>query len=229
MKEEGGYIYILTNPSFPQYVKIGYADDVNERLKQLNRSECIPFAFRLYAYYKVTVRLTDIKLHTMIDKLNPNLRAIEDFNGKKRVREFYAIKAHDAYSILETIAEINDLKENLVLVEPTLEEIKKDEEAEEIRIRKSPEKLPKMNWMMEQGLIKKGEKICLINRPDDIATIIDDSYVEYNGEKMKILAFAKKITGWNTVNIYTVIKIAGQKETLQELRENKMRELKLIA
>ena len=36
---------------------------------------------------------------------------------------------------------------------------------------------------------------------------------------MKILAFAKKITGWNTVNIYTVIKIAGQKETLQELRE----------
>ena len=24
-----GVIYILTNPSFPEYVKIGYADDVN--------------------------------------------------------------------------------------------------------------------------------------------------------------------------------------------------------
>jgi len=96
-----GYIYILTNPSFPQYVKIGYADDIYKRLDQLNRSECVPFAFRLYAYYEVTDRLTDIKLHTLIDKLNPGLRTIEDFNGKKRVREFYAMDAEDAYSILK--------------------------------------------------------------------------------------------------------------------------------
>ena len=45
MEEKMGYIYILTNPSFPEYVKIGYADDVEERLKQLNRSECILFRF----------------------------------------------------------------------------------------------------------------------------------------------------------------------------------------
>ncbi len=66
-----GVIYILTNPSFPKYVKIGYADDVNKRLIDLNRSECIPFAFRLYAYYEVNQRLSDIKIHDMIDKLNP--------------------------------------------------------------------------------------------------------------------------------------------------------------
>ena len=29
-----GYIYILTNPSFPQYVKIGYATDVKQRLAE---------------------------------------------------------------------------------------------------------------------------------------------------------------------------------------------------
>lgn len=34
-----GFIYILTNPSFPDYVKIGYAHDVEKRLQQLNRSE----------------------------------------------------------------------------------------------------------------------------------------------------------------------------------------------
>ncbi len=27
-----GYVYILTNSTFPDYVKIGYADDVNRRL-----------------------------------------------------------------------------------------------------------------------------------------------------------------------------------------------------
>ena len=47
--EKAGVIYILTNPSFPEYVKIGYSDDVNKRLAQLNRTECTPFAFRLYA------------------------------------------------------------------------------------------------------------------------------------------------------------------------------------
>ena len=42
-----GVIYILTNPAFPDYVKIGYADNINSRLKQLNQSECIPFAFSM--------------------------------------------------------------------------------------------------------------------------------------------------------------------------------------
>ena len=49
--KKAGVIYILTNPSFPDYVKIGYATNIENRLKQLNRSECIPFAFRVYATY----------------------------------------------------------------------------------------------------------------------------------------------------------------------------------
>ena len=132
MENKKGCIYILTNPSFPKFVKIGYADDVYQRLNQLNRSECVPYAFRLYAYYEVASRLTDMKLHAMIDRLNPNLRAIEDFNGKKRVREFYAMEAKEAYSILETIAELNGMQENLHLVKPTIEEVNAEEEAAEI-------------------------------------------------------------------------------------------------
>ena len=88
MSEKKGVVYILTNPSFPEYVKIGYADDVRERVNQLNRSECTPFAFRVYATYEVNARLTDMKIHNIIDKLNPNLRSIDNVEGKKRVREF---------------------------------------------------------------------------------------------------------------------------------------------
>ncbi len=40
MEETKGVIYILTNPSSPEYVKIGYADNVKRRLKELNQSEC---------------------------------------------------------------------------------------------------------------------------------------------------------------------------------------------
>lgn len=31
---EQGVIYILTNPSFPDYIKIGYATDLERRLRQ---------------------------------------------------------------------------------------------------------------------------------------------------------------------------------------------------
>ena len=57
MEESKGVIYILTNPSFKEYVKIGYADDVEKRLKQLNSTECTPFAFRIYATYEVVGQL----------------------------------------------------------------------------------------------------------------------------------------------------------------------------
>ena len=61
-----GFIYVFTNPSFPQYVKIGYAEDVKKRLDELNRSSATPFAFRLYAYYKVSNRLEDKVIHKII-------------------------------------------------------------------------------------------------------------------------------------------------------------------
>ncbi len=132
MENIKGVIYILTNPSFPEYVKIGYADNIDRRLKELNRSECTPFAFRLYAYYEVDHRLTDMKLHAIIDRLNPDLRSIDNVNGKKRVREFYAMSKEDAYALFDAIAEINGLSDRLHLVEPTKKDKKEENIAKEI-------------------------------------------------------------------------------------------------
>jgi len=134
MSETKGYIYILTNPSFPDYVKIGYAGDVESRVKQLNNSECIPFAFRIYATYEVPKALTDLSLHNLIDKLNPSLRSIDVFNGKPRKREFYAMTREDAYSILEAIAEIHDRTDKLTLYTETAEEKAEEETAELVEI-----------------------------------------------------------------------------------------------
>ena len=100
-----GVIYILTNPPFPQYVKIGYATDVKQRLDELNRSSAVPFAFRIYATYEVDSALSDKKLHSILDKLNPELRSTEEVDGKRRIREFYAMTPEDAFSILEAIWE----------------------------------------------------------------------------------------------------------------------------
>lgn len=70
----------------------------------------------------------------MIDKLNPNLRSIDDIEGKKRIREFYAMDAEEAYSILESIATINGLEKNLHKVKPTNEESAEEKEANIVRL-----------------------------------------------------------------------------------------------
>ena len=133
MENKKGVIYVLTNPSFPKYVKIGYSDNVNKRLEELNRSECIPFAFRLYAYYKVENRLSDKKVHELIDGLNPELRSVENINGRERKREFFQMTKEQAYSLFESIAEISGTKERLHLIKATEHEIKEEQEANEIR------------------------------------------------------------------------------------------------
>lgn len=128
-----GVIYVLTNPSFPEYVKIGYADNLEKRLHQLNRSECLPFAFRAYCVYEVEDRLSDKKVHEMIDRINPELRAIETFDGKKRIREFYNITAEDAYEILHSIALISNTKSKLKKITPEGHEILDEKIAEEMQ------------------------------------------------------------------------------------------------
>lgn len=132
MAHESGCIYILTNPSFPEYVKIGYASNLEKRLKQLNRSETIPYAFRAYAIYEVEKSLTDKELHKLIDKLNPDLRTIDNFDGKERIKEFFAMSAEDAYGLLECIAKISGTTDRLKKVKPEGHEIEDEKTAKEI-------------------------------------------------------------------------------------------------
>ena len=191
-----GVIYILTNPSFPQYVKIGYADNVESRLKQLNNSECIPFAFRIYATYEVEERLTDLKLHALIDQLNPNLRSIDNVDGKKRVREFYAMSPEQAYSILETIAVLGGCKNRLKLWELSEEQRQDVELAGEIEDehieRISPFTFSKCN-------IPVGATITYINRGKSNSglevVVVDDKNVEYQGKKYSLSALATELSG----------------------------------
>lgn len=184
-ENKSGVIYILTNPSFPKYVKIGYSDNVNKRLAELNRSECIPFAFRLYAYYKVENRLSDKKVHELIDKLNPELRSVENVDGKERKREFYAMPKEQAYSILSSIAAINNLEENLVLVEPTKEEIEDEEKASDIE--STPLNLERFYINKNEKMIKLHEELFnrFYKKHYDVYEEATPNYIAIRNEKGK--------------------------------------------
>ena len=102
-----GVIYILENPAFPNLVKIGYADDVEKRMATFNRNSGLPDPYHCYAIYKVKKRLEDLKLHSLIDTLDPALRHAKN-------REFYEMNRNKAYEILSAIAQINGDEEQLI-------------------------------------------------------------------------------------------------------------------
>ena len=182
-KEHKGVIYILTNPSFKEYVKIGYAHDIEKRLRQLNRSETIPFAFRVYAIYEVKSELTDMELHKLIDNLNPDLRTIETFDGKKRVKEFYAMSAEEAYSILESIAKISGTTECLKRLTPEGHEVIDEEIAKEVQ-----ENAKRGPFRFSMCGIKIGEMVTFIPTGLVVKVASDDS-IEYEGRIYKLSPF----------------------------------------
>lgn len=196
MGEKNGVIYILTNPSFPEYVKIGYADDIDRRLAELNRTECTPFAFRIYATYAVQTRLTDMKVHDMIDRINPELRSIDNINGKRRVREFYAMSAEDAYLMFEAMAEIHGTTDLLVKVMPDKKQEKEEETANEVK-EIAREKTVAFSFNLVG--IEPGEEVefwyTLKNNSGIKCRVVDTKHIEYNGERYSLTSFATKMVG----------------------------------
>ena len=101
------FIYIMTNPAYPGYVKIGATQrDVESRRKELSSQTGVMFNFEIYATYQTKGNLQDKNFHRIIDKLNPTLRA-----NKKR--EFYKMEPEAALDLLMAIAEIAGDTENV--------------------------------------------------------------------------------------------------------------------
>lgn len=188
--KKAGVIYILTNPSFPDYVKIGYAGNIEKRLKELNRSECIPFAFRVYAVYEVSTPLQDKELHGLIDRLNPELRAIDTFDGKPRTKEFFAMSAEDAYALLESIAKLSGTTDKLQRLTPEGHEIADEEVAAEIQEEAKERKAP---FSFSKCGIPIGAEIMLVGHPDIVAIVKGDRQIEYQEEPYSLSSLAQRI------------------------------------
>ena len=191
-----GYIYIMTNPSFEEYIKIGYAKDVIQRRDELNSSTAVPFAFRIYATYEVDSEFSDKKLHSILDNLNPELRSIEEINGKRRVREFYAMAPEAAYSILEAIAEINGYKHRLKKWKTTEEEQKAEEIAQEIREAHQERRAP-FTFSMCNIAVGDQVEFWYNDNPNSgiVCTVVDDKHVEYDGKTWSLSGLATTLIG----------------------------------
>lgn len=95
-------IYILTNPLYAGYVKIGYATDLVSRLASLNTG--MLRNFEMYAVYETPNKLADKQFHSLIDDLAPIVRA-RVFGGQKiQDKEFFKLEPEQAYDLFHHIA-----------------------------------------------------------------------------------------------------------------------------
>jgi len=190
-------IYILTNPSFPNYVKIGKTTDLKQRVKTLSNPTCLPFSFRVHAVYKVSNKDLDVvekAIHNLIDKIDYDLRAREQTDsGRSREREFFAIDAENAFEILKQIAILRGDEANLTRVKQSKQERAEEQTARTVEVQAS--RIKAANFSFERKGIKPGAEIEFWKDSALKAKVLDDKYVEYNGDRYSLSGLASKLLG----------------------------------
>lgn len=208
-EEYVGAIYILVNPAFPDLVKIGYANDVQKRLKTLNRNSGLPDPFHCYAIYKVKKRLEDLKLHSLIDSLDSSLRHSQN-------REFYEMDYRKAYEILSAIAQINGDEEKLVINPYSDQYFSQQAAVTQSSQNSSAEKKDKLTFAALH--IPIGSTLVFVKNQAIICITKDDkNKVEYQGGTYSLSGLAKKLLNVTSVQGGKYFTYNG--EVLTDIRE----------
>jgi len=167
------FIYIMTNPAYQGYVKIGATSrNVEARRAELSKQTGVMFDFEIYATYETRGDLQDKNFHRIIDKLNPTLRA----NAK---REFYKMEPEAALDLLMAIAEIAGDTEKVV-------KWAEDSTPSDVRTRKP-------SFSFTSAGIVPGSYITFTENEDIKVKVLDDRKVEYNGKPISVSELARRL------------------------------------
>jgi hypothetical protein len=85
--------------------------------------------------------------------------------------------------------------------------------------------LPRMAELMDQGIVKTGDKLTIKGRTDSEAEIVDAKHVKFKGETMSFSEWGQKVTGWTKIGIYDWAMKGNV--TLAEIRDSAMASGKL--
>lgn len=160
----GQYIYILTNPTIPDLVKIGRTTNLEDRLKQLSSHAGVPVAFE--CYYSCEVKDgQDIeeRLHFGLGdhRINPK-------------REFFRISPERVKMLLEGW-EIQNVTPDTDFV---------DSKEEQDSLNKERSRRPVFTFSMVNMQI--GSEISFLKDDTLVATVTDDREIEFKGTKSSL-------------------------------------------
>lgn len=167
-------IYILTNEAMPGYVKIGMTNtDLEQRIRELSGSTSVPLPFT--CFYACTVNnatFVEHQLHDAFDGSRVNPR-----------REFFQIAPERVVAALK-LAEIENITPKKDFVES-----KEDQQA----LNQARTIREKFNFKMVG--IPVGSELVFSRGENIKAKVVDNKFIEFNGEVTRLSRSAQKILG----------------------------------
>lgn len=187
-------IYVLINEAMPGYVKIGRTTDLEQRIRSLDTTS-VPLPFE--CFYACTVKDSDYVEKQLHDAfLDHRIRSS---------REFFEISPERVVSVLK-LAEIENVTPGRDFVDS-----KEDQQAlNQARTRRAV-----FNFKMVD--IPAGAELQYINDENIKAKVIDNKWIEINGEITSLSAAAQKLLGY-TYQVQGTIYWMYNGETLDERR-----------
>lgn len=183
-KNDSGFVYILTNPSFREdWVKIGKSSrPVDVRSKELDNT-AVPLPFEIYATLKTSkYAKVEKQIHKQIDRLT-DLRIRQN-------REFFNIAPSVALDIMRDIADLLGDAELYVYVDgkPVISKSKDEDKKIEAESKEKQRKAPKPPFKFHMIGLNVGDTIIFdaLQLPVRIAS---DDKIEYEGRLYSLSAF----------------------------------------
>lgn len=106
---KSGWIYVLTNPSMPNLVKVGLTTtSPDQRLREISSATGVASKFQLDHVFKVNdVNSAESKAHRILEKI---------FGRPNKSREFFSASSQDAYEVLSgALQEFFEVGDSLAL------------------------------------------------------------------------------------------------------------------
>jgi tetratricopeptide (TPR) repeat protein len=155
--------------------------------------------------YKLHFYEDALAAHDEALRIDPNLA--EAYRDKADILEALAMQARAKAD------QIDNQQSNTPILPPIIEK-----EESSIRLGK----------MISSGKIQVGERVYVSKKPDQLAKIIDGRTVEFQGKRVLINEWAKKMAGWPSISIYNSVYLERTRAPLVSLNIDNGRKMGVL-
>ena len=178
-----GIVYVLTNPAFENYVKIGKTINLEQRLRSLDNTS-VPLPFRC-------VFAVEVEDENEVERLLP--QAFAD-NRTRTTREFFEVDAHRVIAAMK-LTRGRDVTPK--------DDIAEDEEG--IRAIEKAARKPRKIYSLFDAKLKIGDVLRYANNENITAEVVGEKKVLFEGVETSLSASALMLLQrdgykWRTVN-----------------------------
>ena len=165
-----GVLYVLTNQAFPDYIRVGFAEDAEAAVKQLNSTNPASFPYRLFCTYAVEAVRADVLFRNLLSCISPS------------TTDFYNIPPEEVYALLTMMAKLHGCEDRLCLCD--------DADGGDGGADITPKK-KKPHFKFSMVDMHEGDVLHYIHDPDITAVVASDKKILYQGEVTSLSALAQ--------------------------------------